>query len=111
MKLKLFRALVAAVALAAAGIAAQARDISWSVGIHAAPGVHVGVGNGYPMVVAPPPVYVAPAPVYYAPPPVYYAPQPVYYVRPAPVYYETYYGHPGYGKHRHRHRHHRHHRH
>lgn len=96
---------VALAALGAAG-AAQARgDVYWSVGVHAAPGVTIGVGNARP-------VYYAPAPVYVAPAPVYYAPQPVYYVRPAPVYYSTgyYYGPTTYvrvGKHRHRH-HHRH---
>lgn len=118
MKLKLSRPLTAAalVALAAAGTAAQARDnVYWSVGIDAAPGVSIGLGNTRPVIVAPPvyvapaPVYVAPHPVYVAPQPVYVAPQPVYYVRPAPVYYGYgYYGHPGRGKHRHRgHHHHR----
>ena len=106
MKLKLFRSAAALVALAglAAG-AAQARDnVYWSVGIDAAPGVSVGVGNVRP--VYPAPVYLAPAPVYVAPQPVYLAPQPVY-VRPAPVYYAApvYYGKP------HKHKHKRHHRH
>ena len=78
-----------AVALLVGAGAAQARsDVNWAVGI-AAPGVAVGVGNGYPAVVAPAPVYYAPPPpVYYAPPPrpVYYAPpQPVYYAPPAYV--------------------------
>jgi hypothetical protein len=112
MKLKLSRMLAAAaaLALAALGTAAHARDnIHWSVGIQAAP-VHVGVGNAYPVVVAPP-VYVAPPPVYYQPAPVYVAPQPVYYSRPSPVYYDHGYRH-GHG-HRHGGRHggHRNHRH
>ena len=82
----------AALALASLGFAgaAQARDnVTFSVGV-AAPGVHVGVTNGYPVYQQP--VYVQPAPVYYQPAPVYY-PRPVY--RPAPVYYApapVYYG-------------------
>lgn len=73
--MKLVRmAAVAALAMGAA--AAQAgSSVYWSVGVNAAPGVTLGVGNA-------PPVYMAPAPVYYAPPP------PVVYVRPAPVYYD-----------------------
>ena len=59
---------VAALGLAAAG-GAQARDVYWSVGIDAAPGVSVGVGNHRPVIVQPAPVYVAPPPVVYAPPP------------------------------------------
>jgi hypothetical protein len=85
----------AALALAAFGFAgaAQARDnVTFSVGV-AAPGVAVGVTNGYPAYpVYQQPVYVQPAPVYYQPAPVYY-PRPVY--RPAPVYYQPapiYYG-------------------
>jgi len=67
---------VAALGLAAAG-GAQARDVYWSVGIDAAPGVSVGVGNSRPVIVQPAPVYVAPPPVVYAPPPqVVYAPAP-----------------------------------
>jgi hypothetical protein len=87
-------AAVAVVAMCAAASAA-ARDVYWSVGVAAAPGVTVGVGNHRP-------VYYAPAPVYYAPAPVYYEPAPVYYVRPAPVYYgpTVYY----YGGHRHNHK-------
>ena len=108
MKLKFSRILAAAgvVALAALGTAAQARDVYWSVGVNAAPGVAIGVGNA--PVYAPQPVYVAPQPVYMAPQPVYVAPRPVYmprpvYVAPAPVYY-------GYGPYYHReyHRGHRH---
>jgi len=107
MKLNLVRILAATgvVALAAVGTAAQARDnVYWSVGIDAAPGVAIGVGNTRPVVVAPAPVYVAPAPVYVAPRPVYVAPAPVYYAEPAPVYY----GHPGKRKGWHKHKHHRH---
>ena len=81
MKLNLVRtfAAVGVVALAAVGTAAQARDnVYWSVGVDAAPGVSIGVGNTRPVVVAPAPVYVAPAPVYVAPRPVYVAPAPVY---------------------------------
>jgi hypothetical protein len=92
MKLKFSRilAVAGALALAALGTAAQARDVYWSVGIHAAPGVAVGVGNV--PIYAPQPVYVAqpvyvPQPVYLAPRPVYVAPAPVYYARPAPIYY------------------------
>jgi hypothetical protein len=112
MKLKLSRAMAAAAAvvLAALGTAAQARDnVYWSVGIDAAPGVSVGVGNyrpAYPVYVQPAPIYVAPAPVY-VPRPVYYAPPPVYYA-PAPVYYGSYYRHPG--KHKGWHKKHNHHR-
>jgi hypothetical protein len=89
MKLKLFRplAVVAVVASAALGTAAQARDnVYWSLGVEAAPGVSVGVGNTRPVVVAPAPVYLAPQPVYVAPRPVYVQPAPVI-VRTAPVYY------------------------
>lgn len=87
-----------ALALLAGTGAAQARDVSWSVGI-GVPGVVVGASNGY---YAPPPVYVAPPPpVYYAPPPrpVYYAP-PAYYAPPPVVYY----GHRHHRHHRHHHR-------
>jgi len=97
MKLKLSRPLAAAavVALAAVGTAAQARDnVAWSLGVQAAPGVTLGVGNVRPVVVAPAPVYVAPQPVYVAPPPVVVA-RPVM-VAPAPVIYEeTYVVRPG----------------
>lgn len=104
MQRKLFRPLAAVtfVALAAVGSAAQARDnVYWSLGIDAAPGVSLGLGNVRPVVVAPAPVYLAPQPVYLAQP-VYVAPQPVY-VAPAAVYY----GPPGrrVGWHRHHHRH------
>jgi hypothetical protein len=116
MKPKLSRALAVAGLVALGGVAttAQARDnVYWSLGVNAAPGVALGVGNVPPVYVAPQPVYVAPQPVYMAPPPpVVVVPRPVYYgyygaapvyVRPAPVYY-------GYGEgrgHRHHHREHR----
>lgn len=105
MKPKLSRALALAGAVALAGVAtaAQARDnVYWSLGVNAAPGVALGVGNVPPVYVAPQPVYVAPPPpVVMVPRPVYYGAAPVY-VRPAPVYY-------GYGERR-GHRHHREHR-
>ncbi|HEX7889046.1 MAG TPA: hypothetical protein VF522_06785 [Ramlibacter sp.] len=111
MKLNLSHALAVAgvVALAGAATAAQARDnVYWSVGIDAAPGISLGVGNARPVYVAPAPVYVAPAPVYIAPRPVVIAPQPVYYAAaPAPVYYEPVYVHPGKRKGWHK-KHHRH---
>lgn len=113
---------VAGLALAWLGGAsvAQARDnVYWSVGVHAAPGVTLGVGNHRPYVAAPvyvqpTPIYVQPAPIYVPPPRVYY-PQ-SYYVQPAPVYHAGYVRpyHPGWhghGKHKHKHKHHRHHRH
>jgi hypothetical protein len=93
---------VAALGLAAAG-GAQAKDVYWSVGIDAAPGVSVGVGNSRPVIVQPAPVYVAPPPVVYAPPPqVVYAPPPqvvypgYYAARPVVVQgpvYRAYGGH------------------
>jgi hypothetical protein len=105
MKLNFSRILAATgvAALAALGTAAQARDVYWSVGINAAPGVAIGVGNApvyapRPVYIAPQPVYMAAQPVYVAPAPVYYAQQaPVYYVQPAPVYYGPRYrgGHRG----------------
>jgi hypothetical protein len=100
MKLTPVRMLAATgvVALAAAGTAAQARDnVYWSLGVQAAPGVSLGVGNVRPVYVAPAPVYVAPVPVYVAPAPVYVAPAPVYYgYAPAPLYYSSgYYVRPG----------------
>ncbi len=108
---------IAAVALAAVAFTgtANAGDVYWSVGVHAAPGVNVGVSNaprpyyGRPVVVAPPVYQAYPAPVYYPAPqpvynqvPVYYPPAPVYYRPPAvyvppPVYYRPGYGH-GYGR-------------
>lgn len=93
MKLNPFRPFSAALVVAAAALGgtAHAGNVSWSVGIHAAPGLAIGVGSG-PFMVAPRPVYVAPAPVYVAPAPVYVAPRPVRVVRrpvvlaPRPVY-------------------------
>lgn len=107
MKLKLSRffAAAAAVALAALAGTAQARDnIYWSIGVDAAPGVTLGVGNVRPVMVAPAPVLVAPPPIYVAPRPVVVS-QPVVYARPV-VVYDVY---PRHGKHRkwhHKHRHH-----
>jgi hypothetical protein len=115
MKLKLFRPLAAVALVAATGWAGAAHagsNVYWSVGIDAAPGVSIGLGNTRPVVMAPAPVFVAPAPVYVAPRPIFVAPRPVVlvpqpvYVR-APVYVE--YAHPGkhkrwYKKH-HRHHH------
>ncbi len=114
-------AAVVGVALAALGSAsvANARDVYWSVGVDAAPGVSVGVANHrQPVYVAPQPVYVQPAPVYVQPAPVYMAPRVVYsqpqviypgggyYAQPAPVYYAE----PGHWKHGHKH-HRKHHKH
>lgn len=80
----------AAAALAVlASTPARASDVTWSVGVHAAPGVTIGATNARPYYVQPAPVYVAPQPVYVAPPVVTYAPG--YYVRPAPVYPVGYY--------------------
>ena len=112
MKLNPARILAAAglVALAAVGTAAQARDnVYWSLGVEAAPGVSLGVGNVRPAYVAPP-VYIAPQPIYVAPRPVVITPAPVYYARPAPVYYGygPYYGHPGKHKGHDKHRNHGH---
>jgi hypothetical protein len=100
MKLNSIRTLAATalVGLTAVATCAHARDnVQWSVGVQAAPGVSIGVGNVRPVYVAPAPVYVAPAPVYVAPPPVVVAPAPVYYgYAPAPVYYSGgYYVRPG----------------
>jgi hypothetical protein len=89
------RAAAVALGLAALGAAgaAQARDhVSWSVGINAAPGVSVGVGNVRPMYVQPAPVYVQPQPVYVQPQAVYVQPQTIYsvpqvqYTQPQVVY-------------------------
>jgi hypothetical protein len=110
------------VALAGASVA-QARDnVYWSVGVHAAPGVTLGVGNHRPVYAAP--VYVQPAPVYVQPAPIYVQPAPIYvpaprvyypqnyYVQHAPAYPVYYDGHRGrghwHGKHHHKH--HKHHR-
>ena len=93
-------ATLAAAALALVAGSAQARDVNWSLGV-SAPGVVVGVNQGYPypMVVAPAAVYAPPPPpprpVYYAPPP------PAYYAPPPPAYY---YGPPPRHGHHHHHR-------
>lgn len=100
MKLELSHLIAAGAALLAMAGTAQARDVHWNIGIHAAPGVSIGLGNSRPVYVAPAPVYYAPAPVYYAPPPVVYT-APRYYVQSAPVYY----GYPGHYRHRHGHKH------
>ena len=112
MKLNPVRTFAAAglVALAAVGTAAQARDnVYWSLGVEAAPGVSLGVGNVRPVYAAPP-VYIAPQPIYVAPRPVVITPAPVYFARPAPVYYGygPYYGHPGKHKGHDKHRNHGH---
>lgn len=91
-------------ALAVLGSApARANDVTWSVGVHAAPGVTIGATNARPFYVQPAPVYMAPQPVYVTPPVVAYPP--AYYVRPAPVYPIGYYVKPmppGHWKHKHR---------
>jgi hypothetical protein len=87
MQRKLLRRLAAVAFVALAAGAAQARDnVTWSVGIDAAPGVSIGATNARPLLVAPAPVIVAPQPVYVAPRPVYVAPRPVVVVQPEPVY-------------------------
>ena len=99
------KAAVAALALAAAGVAtvAEARsNVYFSVGANVAPGVSLGVSNA-PVYYGAPMVYAAPAPVYYEPAPVFYG-APVYYggpvYRPSRVVYvgPRYYGvrHHGY---------------
>lgn len=104
MQRKLFRPLAAVALLALAAGAAQARDnVFWSVGIDAAPGVSVGVGNVRPAVIAPAPVLIAPQPVYVAPRPVVVS-RPVVVMEPEPVYVVP-------GKHKGHHKHHHHHHH
>jgi hypothetical protein len=86
-------ALIASAATLTAG-AAQARDVSWSIGINLpVPRIVLPVPSVY--VSAPAPVY-QPAPVYYEPAPVYQAAPVVYrrapvYVQPVPVVYPRYY--------------------
>ncbi|WBY01423.1 hypothetical protein PE066_18450 [Ramlibacter tataouinensis] len=85
-------ALLGGLAFAALGTA-QAKDVYWSVGVHAAPGVHVGVGNHRPpapVVVAPPAPVIVPPVVYTQPQVIYTQPQVaypggIYYAQPAPV--------------------------
>ena len=86
---------VAALGLAAAGTRAARGDVYWSVGVDAAPGVSVGVGNHAPVLRAArsrctwrrrPCVCAAPALVYVQPPVVYsrrLATRPVVVHRPA----------------------------
>lgn len=94
-----FAGAAAIAALAAlASAPARASDVTWSVGVHAAPGVTIGATNARPYYVQPAPVYVASQPVYVQPP--------GYYVRPAPVYPIGYYYAPaprGHWKHGHKH--------
>ena len=81
-------AALAGLALAAMGTA-HARDVFWSVGVHAAPGVHVDVGNHRPVVVHPAPIIVQPAPVFVQPAPVFVQPRivpHVVYTQPQVVY-------------------------
>lgn len=67
IKRSLVMASLAVAGVLAAG-AAQARDVHWSIGIHA-PGISVGVGTPvYGHRHYAPPVYVTPAPVYYGAP-------------------------------------------
>ncbi|GAB3646564.1 hypothetical protein [Ramlibacter alkalitolerans] len=102
MQRKFLRPLAAvAFAVLAAG-AAQARDnVTWSVGIDAAPGVAIGATNARPVMVAPAPVVVAPQPVYVAPRPVVVERRPVVVVQPEPVYVVP--GHRGHKHHHDRH--------
>ena len=75
------RGWLAAVSLAAAGVA-QAADLVWSVRIHQ-PGVSVQVGNARPVIVSPPVVVTAPTVVtlpsasWGAPPMLWVGPPPV----------------------------------
>ncbi|HVZ46357.1 MAG TPA: hypothetical protein VHA82_21305 [Ramlibacter sp.] len=82
--MKLIRSILVAglATLGAIGAAQAAGHVYWSVGMAAAPGVTIGLGNAAPVVVAPAPVYVAPV----------YAPAPVYAT--APVVYESVYWQP-----------------
>jgi hypothetical protein len=101
MQRKLLRPLAAVAFVALAAGTAQARDnVTWSVGIEAAPGVSVGATNARPVMVAPAPV-VVPQPVYVAPQPVYVAPRPRTVVVEEPVYLVP-------GRHRGWHKHHHH---
>ena len=91
-------AVIGVAAIAASGSVMARSNVYFNVGVQAAPGVMLGIGNApvvyaQPAYYAPPPVYYAPAPVYYAPAPGSYAPG--YYARPAPVYYAPrYYARP-----------------
>ncbi|HET8744978.1 MAG TPA: hypothetical protein VFM98_05210 [Ramlibacter sp.] len=104
MQRKHLRPLAAFAFVALAAGTAQARDnVTWSVGIEAAPGVSVGATNARPVLVAPPPVVVAPQPVYVAPRPVVVQRSPVVVVE-QPVHVVP-------GKHKGHHKHHHHDRH
>ena len=59
--------------------AAQAQNVSWSIGL-SSPGMQVGVYN-----VPPPMVYLQPEPIYLQPEPIYVQPQ-SYYVQPQSYY-------------------------
>lgn len=76
---------VAALAVAALGMssAAQAGDVTWSIGV-GSPGVQLGASNA-PQVFYRQPVYV-PQPVYYGQPQVVYSQPQVTYVQPPVVY-------------------------
>ena len=81
--------------------AAQAQNVSWSIGL-SSPGVHVGVYNAPPPMVylQPEPIYLQPEPIYvqpqsyYVQPRRYYAPQPVVYVN-SPAYLRADWRYPG----------------
>jgi hypothetical protein len=89
-------------ALGTASVAEARSNVFFSIGANVAPGVSLGVSNGFypaPVYAQPAPVYYQPAPVYYQPAPVYYEPQPVYYqpsVYVAPPVYRVGYGRPYY---------------
>lgn len=88
--LKVAGAALGLAALGASGLA-QARDhVYWSVGVDAAPGVSIGIGNSRPVVVHQP-VYVQPQPVYVQPQPVYSYPQPIYHQQPTYQHSQPYY--------------------
>ncbi|MFZ4480292.1 MAG: hypothetical protein ACOYNZ_10430 [Rhodoferax sp.] len=77
----LVRAGAAALVLLGAGVAAQAQDVFWSVGLYS-PGVQLGVASAPPMMVVQP----AYQPLYRQARPVHAAPQPMVYLRPLPVF-------------------------
>jgi hypothetical protein len=78
-----FAGAAAVAALAAlASAPARASDVTWSVGVHAAPGVTIGATNARPYYVHPQPVYVRPSPCMCSPGAAFTT-RPGYYVRPA----------------------------